>query len=130
MEWKNDPEFSRLRAEFMASFAERARTFESAVQDLKPTELQHAAHKLAGVAESYGFPTLTTASGALDDWLSLAPADATSKPARLGYLVKFLVELLRSAQATQSDPESGNADSRMMELRLLAAKAEEKSGID
>jgi len=75
LDWENDPELKAIRDEFVQSLADREKALNEALASLADDpagglrDIQHVAHKLAGTATSYGFPTLTRFGELIDDRL-------------------------------------------------------------
>ena len=75
MDWNSDPEMKAIRDEFIASFDDRLEILRKGVAQLKSGDaealknIQYVAHKIAGTAESYGFPSLTRIGALIDDLL-------------------------------------------------------------
>jgi hypothetical protein len=112
MDWESDPELKAMRDEFVASLAGRRKLLDGGA-----VALQFTAHKLAGVAESYGFPTLTRVGEAIDDWIDHVggPAAAAASPL-LERAGKLLDEALSEASRAGRDPERFGSDPRLAEL--------------
>ena len=126
-EWENDPELKAMRAEFVASFAGRRETlsaqslvlargksgdpeFESALK----TALG-VAHKLSGAAETYGFPLLTRASAALEEWCG-NPDLKIRSGADASLFAGLLVEMLAQTQQRGKDSSEFASDPRLQKL--------------
>jgi HPt (histidine-containing phosphotransfer) domain-containing protein len=134
LDWEGDPELRKMRAEFIASFAERRVALTAALASGGPpaggtvrewlAEPRMAAHKLAGAAESYGFPTVTAAAAALDELLSASPAPESA--AFLAESIRLLDAMLASIQAECRDPAELRADPRFG--RLISAAGSPDAG--
>lgn len=133
-EWETDPELREMRHEFVGSFAGRKQALEAAFVALRQGKPGDAAfeqalksavtiaHKLAGAAETYGFPSLTRASGALEDWFNgTAPSERTARLAVSS--AELLAEMLGRAQALSKDPKEFASDPRLAELQAAARKS-------
>lgn len=91
MDWDSDPELKKIRQEFVDSLDERIEKLDEALVVLEETRdsegeirdaislIQHIAHKLGGVAGSYGFPALSRISAALDEYVDRARDDETDE---------------------------------------------------
>jgi len=114
-EQDQDPELQALRAEFVGSFAERIDAIKAAITgSLDDESLQFQAHKLAGIAATYGFPTLTRIGELIDDYMDAGGEEGL---AEFGAL---LCDALREALASGEDPSSCQADPRMQKLTSVA----------
>lgn len=142
-EWETDPELREMRREFVASFETRRQGILVALPALRAgpgggregaagedeaawTRIVEIAHKLSGAAETYGFPTLTRASGAIEDW-----TDATvgsGRDARLCVrFAELLASMLEGTRALGKDDARYAKDERfveLMELGRLARRAD------
>lgn len=128
-EWESDPELRAMRADFVASFAERRLALEALASALRQADapafdeafkrVGAIAHKLAGAAETYGFPTLTRASSALEDWVNThGPAHAASK--EVGAFAELLARLLAKTQSAAKDADDLVSDPAFARLESLA----------
>lgn len=106
--WERDPELRALRDEFIGSLPRRL----AGLKLPSPTgglelEARAEVHRLAGVAGSYGFPTLSRIAGAVDDALEL-PGVAQGCLKGGGTLIQVLARALRrgvsQAYSTRTDP--------------------------
>ena len=133
-EWENDPELRAMRLEFVTSFLERRQKLEAFYPVLRQGVPGEAAyeqalagigalvHKLAGAAETYGFPMLTRAGAALEDWLGTSnPRERASK--RVLSFVELVAEMLGQAQSTGKDARDFAADPRLQSLESAARDA-------
>lgn len=109
--WESDPELKALRAEFVASLTARRAALRLAMDSglgapLGSGALRDVAHKLAGVAGSYGFAALGRIAGLLEDLLAMRPGGEEELPERhiRLTLVQALARALEIAIATQADP--------------------------
>jgi HPt (histidine-containing phosphotransfer) domain-containing protein len=127
MDWDSDPELKAMRASFLVSFLERKQKLMECAENLSQAteaaemtswieQSRFIAHKLAGSAESYGFPEITVVASALDDWLSHAPISERSDAIRVASYARLLAETLGEAILTQKDPSSFREDPRFREL--------------
>jgi HPt (histidine-containing phosphotransfer) domain-containing protein len=129
-EWEKDPELRAMRAEFVASFEGRRQALAAFTPGLGqggPGDPGYEealkgvvaiAHKLSGAAETYGFPSLTRASSALEDWYHLSrPTDRD--PGSAALFAALLSEMLSRTQERGKDVQELLSDSRF--ARLLAA---------
>jgi HPt (histidine-containing phosphotransfer) domain-containing protein len=73
------------------------------------------AHKLAGAAATYGFPTLTQAAAAFEDWAGGA-AGAPPEGSRVQEFVGLIAELLDAARSVARDPVVFLDDPRFVAL--------------
>jgi len=122
-EWETDPELKAMRAEFVASFAVRRVALESLLSVLRAgrgadasfeealKNMHVIAHKLSGAAETYGFPTLTRASSALEDWVDLHEGRTLSVEdgAQAAVFAELLAGLLSEAQLAAKDVKEPNS---------------------
>lgn len=132
MDWESDPELLRIRNEFIESFVARRSAFTAFAAGLERgddviADFRIAAHRLAGAAESYGFPTLT-AIGELVDELLTAIIDGKAGPAApgasgLASLAGLMAETIASAYASRNDPSAFGSDARVAKLRTWVLKA-------
>ncbi len=121
LDWENDPELRAIRKDFCDSLADRRRLLAQVISALRDgrcepqtlERLQSIAHKLAGTAESYGFPTLTRICEALDDFL-----DAAGPSAEAGRILEFAMLADDAIAASQGgdDPSAFETDARMRKL--------------
>ena len=117
LDWDNDPELKAIRDEFIASLAERRDQIAGAAASLKGAAsasradldtVQGVAHKVAGTAASYGFPSLTRAGEVIDDYLDLfladgAPAGKVPDAAFVSELAAMLARFLDEALKSRKD---------------------------
>ena len=126
IDWKSDPIFMKLRAEFLESFPERlvkVQRFSKALRSSSFSEegplfqLNIVVHSLAGAAESYGFSTLTQIAGALDDFLSEIFLRKSSELFhKAEEFCELLGEALSDAIRIEDDPKSFLKDQRLATL--------------
>jgi HPt (histidine-containing phosphotransfer) domain-containing protein len=112
-EWETDPELKAMRRDFVASFEARWLAIEAALPELAAggdkfvaalTRVAAIAHKLAGAAETYGFPTLTRACAAFEDWFDRKPSGHDPSLASAGS--RYLATVLKGcAQAGKDAPD-------------------------
>lgn len=80
MDWESDPELKKMHGEFVVSLSERhaalavhLKALEKSQDQIGPKdtlkEIRLIAHRLAGVAESFGFSELGEVAAVLDDSL-------------------------------------------------------------
>ncbi|MCC7440075.1 MAG: Hpt domain-containing protein [Bdellovibrionales bacterium] len=75
LDWDGDPELKAIRDDFVKSLSDRSEILRVALSQLADDapgalrDIQQVAHKLAGTAASYGFPTLTRIGEMIDDRL-------------------------------------------------------------
>jgi len=98
-EWDTDPDLRELRDGFLASFPERIRVLGEAVS---AKEVQHVAHKVAGVAGSYGFSLLTELGLAIDRAMD-TPEGREMGPDRVAGVRSALSAALVLVSSTRSD---------------------------
>jgi HPt (histidine-containing phosphotransfer) domain-containing protein len=67
------------------------------------------AHKLSGAAETYGFPTLTRASAALEDWVG-SQAGAPGAQQDVVAFAELLAKLLGKTQVAAKDVDDLASD--------------------
>jgi HPt (histidine-containing phosphotransfer) domain-containing protein len=130
-DWESDPEFKAMRQEFVDSFGPRKQALDAALARLKaatpaqsdpPTQdITAIAHKIAGTAQTYGFPKLTEAAAALEDWITLSPSAPREMTALIGY-TELLSEMLDRAHASGRDPSAFDSDARFKAL-IAASKS-------
>lgn len=113
-EWETDPALKAMRRDFVASFEARWQLIERALPELRGDKTGEkysaalarvvaVAHKLAGAGETYGFPTLTRACAAFEDWFDRCESGHDQRLACSG--VEYLVAVLKScAQAGRDVP--------------------------
>ena len=107
VDWDSDPDFKKIRDQFIESFAEREKALLEAIaaapaSDEQIAKIRLVAHRLAGAAESYGFAALTQVSGALDDWICSGQAKGASE--LLGQKTAMLARALALARTSRQDP--------------------------
>jgi HPt (histidine-containing phosphotransfer) domain-containing protein len=96
MDWDNDPELKKMRDEFIDSFRSR----HDEIRKLRyADEIARHAHRLAGAAESYGFPHLGDAAAKLEDWIGSENYD----PSRLEKYRIIYEHALEEAARTRRD---------------------------
>jgi CheY-like chemotaxis protein len=127
-----DPELQALRDEFIESFPERRVALETLISKLAPgaaapggppiretlLEARFVVHKLAGIAESYGFPKLSRIFGAVDD-LILRETGGQGEGIPVDRWVRMLGllrDLLAEAIQHREDPQRLLSDPRVREL--------------
>lgn len=122
-EWETDPELKAMRQNFVASLEARWQAIEAALPELSAggdrfqaelVRVAAAAHKLAGVAETYGFPTLTRACGAFEDWYGRKSIG--HDPSLACAAAKYLVVVLKSCSKAGKDVPSQAQDPVLMAL--------------
>jgi chemotaxis protein histidine kinase CheA len=136
MGWESDPEFGKMREDFILSFTSRREALvgpldklKQPIDPVKAKELMSgariAAHNLAGSAESYGFPTLTKVAGAVDDVLFFCVGITDVE--RVASFIRLLDAMLAFVQERGADPAQFCEDPRMADLisfaEFLAAEA-------
>jgi HPt (histidine-containing phosphotransfer) domain-containing protein len=125
-DWESDPAFVLIKNEFIA-------TFQTRLKELKDLHLNRLsehesekninhfemlAHKLAGSAASYGFPTLTRIAGAIDDllstkkWIWIAGKNDSFPES----FILLFEEALSWADQNRCDPIEYLTDPRMQDL--------------
>jgi chemotaxis protein histidine kinase CheA len=118
-EWESDPELKAMRRDFVASFAARRAAVEAELPKLGRggendaaalQAIRHVAHKLAGAAETYGFPTLTRACAAFEDWFDGRESGHDAQVARAG--AELVVLLLERSEASGKDVPELASDPR------------------
>lgn len=137
-EWETDPELRAMRQEFVASFAGRKQALEAlffALGQGAPGDAAYEqalkgavviAHKLAGAAETYGFPSLTSVAAALEDWFNLS-APSQRLPRHALAWAQLLAEMLGRALSLGKDAKDFAQDPRCVEL-FAAARAVRPKG--
>lgn len=129
-DWDSDPELKAMRAGFIASLAERrdlARKALSALRSGAPEAIADVifiAHKVAGAAESFGFPTVSQVAAAIEEALPSrekalvsALAEEPGLLTRALGLAELLDELLTAA-AGGKDPVHLSSDPRYRAIAL------------
>ena len=121
LDWESDPELKVLLEEFMAAFQERRAMLLPVIalseqgMDSASTRrtLQFVAHKIAGVAATFGFPALSDLGGEIDFFMhgALQP-DGNVSPSTLASIARLLDEAMADAEATRKDPAAFLADPR------------------
>ena len=131
-EWETDPELRAMRAEFVASFADRKQALEILYPVLKkgrPGEVAFdeafkavgaIAHKLSGAAETYGFPTLTRVSSALEDWVGSHAASPDASAEVLAY-AELLARGLTKTQLAAKDVSELASDPIFVRLKAAVS---------
>jgi HPt (histidine-containing phosphotransfer) domain-containing protein len=124
-EWESDPELKAMRREFVASFEGRWVAIESSLGELRGgsgeafatalASVAKVAHKLSGAAETYGFPTLTRAAAAFEDWFDRRESGHDPRVACAGAELMIAI-LKRSVELGKDAPEFGQ-DPRFESLK-------------
>jgi len=133
IDWDSDPELIRIRNEFIESFLARRDGFAAFAAEVERgsdviPEFRVAAHKLAGAAESYGFPTLTTIGELVDELLTAIIGGGSGPgPSDLASLASLLAEALAAAHATRTDPRAFGRDPRVEKLREWVSRTGSRS---
>ncbi len=104
--WEDDPELAKIRQEFIESLHGRYNELKQLRQRLiagngTPEDgvaVHILTHKLAGIAATYGFPTLSEIAGAIDDLISSGKWQGPLDPEQ-GFRVKYLGLLERALGA-------------------------------
>lgn len=132
MDWDSDPELIAIKHDYIKSLAERRVGLQKLIDffnhspptalellDERKKEFQFIAHKIAGTAESYGFPTLTYICSLIDDALD-GPAKLS-----LGTLSDWsqLLDTALEASGRGKDPQNIKEDKRITTLKEAAALA-------
>ena len=120
IDWNADTELKAMRDEFIASFAERRRALAVALRTRDVKEVQFVAHKLAGAAATYGFPTLSRIGGALDDALDSGFLGQGDLPEFTALLDEALSEAAKSG-----DPSLFAQDPRLRKLEKILGEVGE-----
>ena len=84
-DYENDPELKKLKNDFEATFQERAQKLNTAIAAKDFATLALESHRLAGIAETYGFSEISTLSIQIDEMF-----DATVEKTR-----KLVIALTR-----------------------------------
>ncbi len=99
-QFANDPDMKELVELFISELPQRIDAINTAFQAGDTNSLKRLAHQLRGASAGYGYPTLGTAAGAVEDGLrSLAPTETSRVIARLGAEVAALIDMCRRASA-------------------------------
>jgi HPt (histidine-containing phosphotransfer) domain-containing protein len=70
IDWQTaDSEMKKLRHDFLGSLGDRLKSLQSYIHTGSSESVKILSHRLAGVAETYGFSALTQISGCLEDYL-------------------------------------------------------------
>jgi len=123
MDWESDPELIQIRSEFIKSLSERAVALKNCcdtilkvgLTDDTVRELAFIAHRLAGIAETYGFSVVGNIAEKLDGWLSSSEI-YKQPPKEVVRCVSFLEEALHRVIETESNPQEMLEDQRMRDL--------------
>lgn len=100
-EFAGDPEMKELIALFLTELPQRINAIDTAYRAADSTSLTRLSHQLRGASAGYGFPTIGTAAGKVEDALrSLASTDPSQALARVSSEVRTLVDLCRRACAS------------------------------
>jgi HPt (histidine-containing phosphotransfer) domain-containing protein len=138
-EWESDPELKAMRRDFLDSFVGRREALEAVVPVLAnasgdPVAYEgalkaalHVAHKLAGAAETYGFPTLTRACSGFEDWFHLVLPEKR-RPGDAAQYSSLIAELLEKTRIAGKDVPAGASDPRFVELEAAAKAAKAAAG--
>lgn len=110
-----DPEFVQLKRDFAATLSVRARLIRELVAAGRDAELVFQCHKLAGVAGSYGFHTLTEGADLLEIQV---PALGSRHPV-IEAGVAWLIECLDASGAGGEEVADAGQDPRLAALRAL-----------
>lgn len=130
MDWESDPELKKLREDFIASLQERCSILRQAIRDISHESAEAASeaaeftetpqsrirvltHKVAGVAGSYGFDTLSRIGAALEEWMVLTHLENVEE--FLSY-TRLLEEALTWSIEHQNDPAHLLEDPRWQTL--------------
>jgi HPt (histidine-containing phosphotransfer) domain-containing protein len=126
-EWESDPELKAMRRDFVASFTERRQVLEALAPRLANgragqevfeqavAEVLRVVHKLAGAAETYGFPTLTRGCAALEERLDQCPP-GECEAGEIAEAARLVGDLMARAQVLGKDPKDLDSDERMIRL--------------
>jgi HPt (histidine-containing phosphotransfer) domain-containing protein len=101
-EFAGDPEMKELIELFLSELPVRIESLRAAQAAGDAGVLKRLAHQLRGASAGYGFPTLGTAAGAVEDRLRTLGADSGASPqtlAKIGAEVNALVDMCRRACA-------------------------------
>lgn len=112
MSWEQDPEMRALREEFIDSLMDRLHLLRAAQSARQIGEI---AHKLAGVAGSYGFKKLGEIASLLEDWID-SHGEEPVEPGSLRRFSALLETALDQAQTARNDPSALAADPVFAEL--------------
>lgn len=113
IDWDSDPELKSLLDHFIGTFEERrARLavwmalFECGQESLEAREgVRFEAHKVAGAAATFGFPSLSELGLELDEFLKSDPiAKKRMTPGEWVHIARFLDDLLAEVQMKRRDP--------------------------
>jgi two-component system, OmpR family, alkaline phosphatase synthesis response regulator PhoP len=120
-DWESDPELKIMKEEFVASFSVRRTKLAFLISSFSSEssstdwfiQLQEVAHKLAGIAGSYGFPTLGKIAECIDEVLNgQEPAGASA----LLFRSSMLLDEALTIAAQEHDPTILKNDPRMKAL--------------
>lgn len=99
-QFAGDPEMKELIELFLSELPHRVDALSSAVRSGDAVAVTRLAHQLRGASAGYGFPSLGTAAGAIEDGLRAAGVnEAPQALARIGADVNALIDLCRRACA-------------------------------
>lgn len=101
-EFADDPEMKELIEIFLQELPARVDTIRKAHVAGDADTLKRMTHQLRGASAGYGFPTLGTAAGAVEDRLRTLASAAQTDPqalAKIGAEVNQLIDMCRRVAA-------------------------------
>jgi HPt (histidine-containing phosphotransfer) domain-containing protein len=99
-EFAGDPEMKELIELFLQELPVRIESIRAAMETGDATALKRLAHQLRGASAGYGYPTLGTAAGAVEDRIKALGAEAAPQTlTKIGAEVGALVDMCRRACA-------------------------------
>lgn len=101
-EFSGDPEMKELIEYFIQELPTRIDSVRNAHEAGDAATLRRLVHQLRGASAGYGFPTLGTAAGKVEDSLRQMPPNNAGAPetlAKIGAEVNQLIDMCRRASA-------------------------------
>lgn len=99
-EFAGDPEMKELIELFLSELPQRIESINAAFRDGDAATLTRLTHQLRGASAGYGFPTLGSAAGEIEDRLrTLGKAAAPLALSKVSAEVNTLIDLCRRASA-------------------------------
>ena len=99
-EFATDPEMADLVQLFLGELPQRISAMETAWRERRVQSLARIAHQLKGAGSGYGFPTIGTAAGSLEDRLRLLSETDAAGLQRAAAEFKQLIDLCSRACAS------------------------------
>ncbi len=95
--YASDPDMAELVALFSSEMPSRVNAISEAWKTSDMTLLARLSHQLRGASAGYGFPTLGTAAGKLEDLIKASQPDAAARLGDIERQVRELIDLCRRA---------------------------------